>query len=57
MIQSTTARCIWIIEGLVGPKNPNLDFTNSSVSGFAIRQLCLTVTFLSILHIESRQNA
>lgn len=30
---------IWIIEGLVGPKNPNLDFTNVSAPGFAICQL------------------
>lgn len=56
MIQSTTAGRIWIIEGLVGPKNPNLDFMNVSASGFAIRQLC-PVTFLSTLHTESRRNA
>lgn len=38
---------IWIIEGLVGPKNPNLDFTNVLAPGFAICQLCPLVTFLS----------
>jgi hypothetical protein len=40
IIQLVAWECIWIIGDLVGPKNPNLDFTNFLASWFAICQLC-----------------